>query len=142
MYDSRQDEHDPERRFEQLSIEQCHQYLRATSVGRVGWSGDNGPLILPVAYVLQGNVIVFRTSETGPMAELAEPQPVAFEIDAFDPSRRDAWSVSVVGQSQRAAPVSDAAEAEPDPVPWVTGNRQLRIAITMDRVTGRLLSRE
>jgi hypothetical protein len=142
MYDSRQDEHDRERRFEQLSIARCRQYLQATSVGRVGWSGENGPLILPVAYVLQGDAIVFRTSETGPLAELAEPQPVAFEIDAFDPSRRDAWSVSVVGRSERAAPVSGAPEPEPDPVPWVTGDRQLRLAITMDRVTGRLLSRE
>ncbi|MCW2810414.1 MAG: hypothetical protein JWP61_872 [Friedmanniella sp.] len=139
---SRQDEQDPERRFEQLSIAECRQYLQATRVGRVGWCGEHGPLILPVAYVLQGNVIVFRTGETGPMAELVRPQPVAFEIDAFDPSRRDAWSVSVVGRSQRAAPASGGPELKPDPVPWVSADRRLRLAITMDSVTGRLLSRD
>ena len=132
---------EPERRFEVLSRPQCLDYLRAGSIGRVAWNTDNGPQILPVTYALQGDAIMFLTERAGPLAALASDQRVAFEVDDFDVQRRNAWSVCVSGRSSAARHSEGGASGafEQDPVPWVTGERDLSIAISLDEVTGRLL---
>jgi len=60
-----------------------------------------------LAYAFHDKRIVFRTSVRGPLAELADPHAVAFEVDALDEvMRTGAWSLEV----------SPAAVKEPEDV--------------------------
>lgn len=127
-----------------LPAEACREHLRATTIGRVAWTGRKGAQILPVTYLLHDDKIIFRTDRRGPLAVLQGGEPVAFEVDAFDPSTRCGWSVVVRGRAyaaQRSAR-ADQLWREADPVPWAAGQRTLFVSITLDEVSGRIVERE
>ena len=85
----------------------------------------------------------FRTSARGPLADLADPQPVAFEVDAFDQVMRTGWSVVARGESAAVTEPEDLKDlwGEADLVPWAAGSRHLFIRINPNVVTGRMLLR-
>jgi uncharacterized protein len=87
-------------RFRPLPVSECLQLLTASRVGRVAWNSTHGPRVPPVAYALHDKRILFRTSVRGPLAELADPHAVAFEVDAFDEVMRTGWSVVARGESE------------------------------------------
>lgn len=83
--------------LEVLSYDDCLERLRSRSVGRIALINAGSPTILPVAYTVAGNSIVFR-SPVGSKLEAAEnSQPIAFEIDDHDAEQRTGWSVLVTG---------------------------------------------
>ena len=85
----------------------CFDLLGRETVGRLGFSAQALPTILPVNFVLRDRTIVFG-SEIGEKLRAARARAVAcFEIDGFDELGRDGWSVLATG---RLAPM-DAAQA-------------------------------
>lgn len=134
---------DREHRFASMSARICREHLADGTIGRVGWSTDKGPQILPVTYVMHDDQIVFRTDPRGPLARLQGGEPVVFEVDDFDPSTRHGWSVVVRGRAYatRHSARADQLWREADPVPWAAGERPLFISITLDELTGRVITR-
>ena len=130
-------------RFRRLPASECLHLLTATQVGRVAWNSAQGPQVLPVAYAIHDKRIVFRTSARGPLAELADPHLVAFEVDAFDEVMRTGWSVVARGESAAVKEPEDLRDlwGQADLVPWAAGSRNLFIRINPDVVTGRMLLR-
>lgn len=130
-------------RFRRLPVTECLQLLSATRIGRVAWNSAGRPQVLPVAYAVHEKRVVFRTSLQGPLAELAEPHPVVFEIDAFDEVMRTGWSVVARGQSAVVREPEDLKDlwSHADPVPWAAGSRNMFIRITPDVLTGRVIIR-
>lgn len=107
-----------------VSETECVALLRSHSIGRVGWTAEVGPQILPVNYVLQAGSVVFRTAPYGALAELRDGVAVAFEVDELDPVRRTGWSVLVQGRRAVADPEVLSRLAEQlQPLPWAQGVR-------------------
>ena len=132
----------PQRRFSSLPATECMSLLRSASIGRVGWNTVEGPQILPVTYALREGTIVFRTAPYGALSELRNVRQVAFEVDEFDVATRTGWSVLVQGWAKAATNPDElsALWQQQDPIPWATGARTLFITISVDRVSGRVIS--
>jgi nitroimidazol reductase NimA-like FMN-containing flavoprotein (pyridoxamine 5'-phosphate oxidase superfamily) len=131
-------------RFQRLTTGTCREHLGRASIGRVGWSNDRGPQILPVTYLLHDNNIVFRTDPHGPLASLQGGEPIVFEVDDFDATTRCGWSVVVRGRaySTQRSPRATQLWGESDPVPWAGGQRPLFISITLEELSGRSIERQ
>ncbi|HEY9291600.1 MAG TPA: pyridoxamine 5'-phosphate oxidase family protein [Microlunatus sp.] len=128
----------PPGRLIELSEAECQRMLSTQSVGRVGWQSTSGLVILPVTYLYDDGMIIFRTSAYGSLAELITPTRTAFEIDTLDQDQRAGSSVLVQGMS-KAAPTRNWTPRwrMDDIVPWAGGTRHLFIAITVKKLSGR-----
>ena len=84
-------------RLRDLTEQECRGLLHEHRIGRVAWCAADGPAVLPVNYLSDGDSVLFRTSPHTQLARRFSPGPVAFEIDAFDEATRSGWSVVVRG---------------------------------------------
>ncbi len=123
----------------ELSPEECLDLLTTKNVGRVVYSDAQGPLALPVNYVVQDRTVLFRTAEGALARHLRESATCGFEIDQFDHLLESGWSVLVRGSAALVRHPSTAGDVA-WPVPWVGGIRPLLIRITPRELTGRRLS--
>ncbi|MBO0813253.1 MAG: pyridoxamine 5'-phosphate oxidase family protein, partial [Microlunatus sp.] len=119
----------------------CRRLLASESVGRISWASSSGQLILPVTYVYLDQIIGFRTTPDGTLAELARPTQVAFEVDSLDSRRNEAVSVVVQGVTRAAERDGRTPEWTEDVVPWGGGRRPLAIEIEITKITGRRIQR-
>ena len=87
-----------DRELQMLTRAECLELLLAHDFGRVALVADGQPLVFPVNYGMEHEVVVFRT---GPGTKLrwAPMRKVAFEIDEIDHDRGVAWSVLVKGMA-------------------------------------------
>ena len=131
---------DSSSRFEALPEFRCKELLAAHSAGRVAWLAPDGPCVLPVTYAYHNGEIVFRTSTRGVLSTLAHRCRVAFEIDDIDEDRGEGWNVLVRGASAQVVHRYQQIRLwQEGPVPWASGPRTLFIAISPERITGRLV---
>ncbi|WP_240779935.1 pyridoxamine 5'-phosphate oxidase family protein [Nonomuraea zeae] len=99
--------------------------------------------MLPVNYKMHDGAIVFRTAAGGAMDQDLNTGlegvdiKIAFEIDMFDETNREGWSVLVQGPAHRLAPEETAEVAGTGISPWAGGERQLYIRILPQQITGR-----
>lgn len=130
------------RRFITLDQHRCEQLLRTRNVGHVGLSLPDGPLILPVNYLLHDHGIVFRTEPHGILARLAHPQPAAFEVDELDHEAQTGWSVQLRGMSKAINEPAELVQLwASDPLtPWALGVRTLFIHIDGCQISGRQIT--
>ena len=90
-------------------------------------------------YAVDGRTILFRTAE-GSVLNEASMSVVAFEVDHFDDSTHEGWSVLVQGL---ARDIGDALGADAERmrhlslVTWAPGARPRWFQIQPDSVTGR-----
>lgn len=132
-----------EANIEELGEDEALRLIERTEVGRIGFSGRYGLIILPVNYKMVDGSIVFRTDAGALEEDLRTEIPgaeykVAFEVDELDAATRTGWSVMVQGavrhvedEAERAG--LDAAGIEP----WPGGERSVFLRITPTHVTGR-----
>ena len=89
--------------MEQLSEEESLRLAAGSEVGRIGFTGRYGPVILPVNFRMVDGAVVFRTeADSALVADLRTGIPdaeyrVAFEVDDIDKSDRTGWSVMIQG---------------------------------------------
>jgi hypothetical protein len=82
--------------LEVLTREECLRLVATLPVGRIAVNGVGGPPhVVPVNYVLDGDVIVFRT-DPGTKLSALRKRPVTFQTDLID-----AWSGSVARREVR-----------------------------------------
>ncbi|MBA3233411.1 MAG: pyridoxamine 5'-phosphate oxidase family protein [Propionibacteriales bacterium] len=127
--------------FRELSQQECAARLRGSGVGRVAVCTPDGPVIIPVNYVIDEGTVVVRTAPYTLLAGHAWDK-AAFEIDELDHNLRRGWSVLVVGQ---ASPVEDVDEVQDSRTvdqltTWAPGSRSMFIRITPVRITGRVVA--
>jgi uncharacterized protein len=123
---------------EHLSVDQCLALLGRQGVGRLAVNDADGPVILPVNYLLDRGSVVLR-SDPGLKVDLAnERAPAAFEIDGVDDVRRLGWSVLVRGL---LAQVTEPSERERlralDLAPYVGGDKVHLLRLDSRSITGR-----
>lgn len=125
----------------EIGEEECLALLAGHSFGRLAVVSDGRPVILPVNYVAEGSVIVFRT-DPGLKLDEAPMRPVAFEVDELDPVSGNAWSVLVQGHAFEITRAIDrrSLALRGLMVPSVApGEREHWLRIEADVITGRRL---
>ena len=123
---------------EPLTPPQCRGYLGTGGVGRMVFAGPRGPEAIPVNYAMLDGDIVLRTGGHTVLAGHAERTPVSFEVDRLDEALAEGWSILARGVAQTVT-----APAELETVrslglePWVGGDKDMYLRITVTDMTGR-----
>ncbi|MEU6091387.1 pyridoxamine 5'-phosphate oxidase family protein [Streptomyces sp. NPDC047085] len=128
--------------FRALDRQECLRLMAKAPVGRVLYTRQALPAVLPVNFSLDtdGSVLL-RTSARSDLVRAIDGVVVAFEADDFDAATRSGWSVVVTG---RATVVTDPAEHErlsrTGPRSWVVTHDGVFVRIEAEMVTGRELT--
>jgi len=133
---------------EELTEAESLRLIEQAEVGRIGFTGRFGPLVLPVNFKVLDGSVVFRTEAGSPLGEdlrtgIADAEyKVAFEIDDINNAERTGWSVLIQGavhyvddEEERAAVVKAGVE------PWAGGERDLYVRIRPTLISGRRVRR-
>jgi nitroimidazol reductase NimA-like FMN-containing flavoprotein (pyridoxamine 5'-phosphate oxidase superfamily) len=133
---------------EELAEPDCFRLMDTCEIGRIGYSGRYGPLVLPVNYRVHDEAVVFRTGADGPLHEdlytgiTDADYRVCFEIDQIDQSDRTGWSVVIQGAAHL---VQDDAERDAlrqiGLEPWPGGSRDVFVRISPSVISGRRITR-
>ena len=122
--------------LEVLSPDECWQLLRDAPVGRVAFNEAGEPMVLPVNHAVDGHRIVFSTLRGSLLHEALMAEPVAFQVDGFDPLERTGWSVLARGVADLAEDPARLADLELHP--WAdTVDRDDWVQIRVEEITGR-----
>ncbi|MFE3651341.1 pyridoxamine 5'-phosphate oxidase family protein [Streptomyces sp. NPDC059152] len=127
--------------LQELDLAECLRLLTLVPIGRIVYTHDALPAVLPVNFSLdQDHAVVFRTSAQSRVALAVDSAVVAFEADWFDEATQSGWSVVVTGCALR---VTDRGEQDRLRAvglrSWVTVPADAFIRIVPELVTGRLL---
>ena len=125
----------------ELSKEECLKLLDQHEVGRIAVVVEGRPTIFPVNYAMDGDRVVFR-SDPGTKLEHGGFDQVAFEIDEFDSTLREGWSVVVTGMGREITGALDHVSEREQLLPlqpWAPGPKEHWVRIILPVVTGRRL---
>ena len=84
----------------EIDTDECLELASSRSVGRVAYSDQDGPVALPVNYVLDGGDVLFRISAHSSLAQHLRSGPASFEIDEIDDYTQSGWSVLIRGTAR------------------------------------------
>jgi nitroimidazol reductase NimA-like FMN-containing flavoprotein (pyridoxamine 5'-phosphate oxidase superfamily) len=127
--------------FRALDRQECLRLLTKVPIGRVVYTRQALPAVLPINFSLDTDAsVLLRTSPDSDLVRAIDGVVVAFEADEFDATTRSGWSVVVTG---RATVVTDPAEQErlsqAGPVSWMPLRDAVFVRIESEMVTGREL---
>ncbi|MDK1342769.1 pyridoxamine 5'-phosphate oxidase family protein [Streptomyces sp. 378] len=127
--------------FHELGRQECLRRLAKVPVGRIVYTRQALPAVLPVNFGLDGEgAVVLRTSAASELVHAIDGAVVAFEVDDVDAVRYSGWSVIVTGT---AVVVTDPAEherlARTVSASWVPSPQGVFVRIEPELVTGREL---
>jgi len=122
---------------EVLSERECWNLLREAVVGRLAVIVDGQPDIFPVNPIVDHGTIVFRTAAGTKLAS-AKGKIVAFEVDGYDSSTSQAWSVVAKGRAVEILERDETLRALRLPLfPWQSGRKPRFVRIEATTLTGR-----
>jgi len=123
--------------LEILDRAECLALLRTAQLGRIVFTDQALPAVLPVNFSVWDGSLLIRTGAGSKLAAATRNAVVAFEVDEIDPDTGKGWSVVVVGRSGVVDHPAELAEAhEIAPRSWVSGRDHL-IRIAIRSTTGR-----
>jgi nitroimidazol reductase NimA-like FMN-containing flavoprotein (pyridoxamine 5'-phosphate oxidase superfamily) len=127
--------------FRALDRQECLRLLAEAPVGRVVYTRQALPAVLPINFCLDTDLsVLLRTSPDSDLIRAIDGVVVAFEADEFDATTQSGWSVVVTG---RATLVTDPAEHErlshSGPTSWMPLRDAVLVRIESGIVTGREL---
>jgi nitroimidazol reductase NimA-like FMN-containing flavoprotein (pyridoxamine 5'-phosphate oxidase superfamily) len=123
--------------LEVLHTEECLRLLTTVPIGRVVFTDQALPGVLPVTFLVNEGMIVLRAVDCSKLSAAVRNTVVAFEADDFDVEARTGWSVTVIGQARF---IRDSAElavlSALDLVPRTSGLCKYFIVISAEIVNG------
>ena len=124
--------------LEILAADECETLLAQQLVGRVAICTGR-PAIVPVLFALDNEDIVFRTAPGEKLIAAALHRTVVFEVDSFNVTTREGWSVDVVGTAEEIVRPEELRRArELDLASWVAGEvRDRFVRIHREEISGR-----
>jgi uncharacterized protein len=131
--------------LEELDREESLRLIAPGGIGRIAFDDGEGPTVVPVNYAVDGESVVFRTSLEGRLnRSLLTAVPggqvrAAFEVDAFQDSTHEGWSVLVRGGARPLEGEEREHALRVDP--WPGGEREAWFRLTATGVSGRRLRR-
>lgn len=128
---------EPER-LEEIDVDTCLGLLGRHHFGRVALDDGDGPVVLPVNYVVDRGTVVFRTAEGTKLDAAVTTQPVAFEVDEVDESTRSGWSVIIRGTITEVTDAEELQRLRAQPLtPFVGGRRERYVRVWSSSISGR-----
>ena len=124
-------------RLVDLEADECWALATSQPVGRLAWTGPDGPTVVPVNFEVTGRRVHVRTAAYSALARECDDSLVAFEVDAFDTDTRSGWSVLMRGRAHLDYGGADGSD-EPDV--WPGGSHALHVSIDVEKVSGRRVS--
>ena len=122
----------------ELTESECWSLLRSADVGRLAVAIGDHPDIFPVNHFIDGNSILFRSAAGTKLAAAVLGRAVAFEVDGYDASDGEAWSVVVKGSAHLIENMFEYLEAEELPLfPWHLGPKPNIVRVEPLEVSGR-----
>ncbi len=123
--------------LEELAVDECLRLVQTSKLGRLAVSIDAQPLVFPVNFTLDGNVVVVRTDESTALYA-ARGSLVAFECDDIDAMYHTGWSVLVKGRALEVLDPRELARLQHLPLsPWCPGPKPVLLRISPHTITGR-----
>jgi len=123
--------------LEELDRDECLRLLGHAPLGRLGVVIAGRPLVFPVNFTLDGQVIVLRTA-AGTKLHAARNGPVAFEVDGIDSAYHTGWSVIALGDAEEVLQPSEVSRLEQLPLtPWCDAEKPVWLRIRPRTLTGR-----
>ena len=124
--------------FEALTVAECLRLAATQLVGRFAVAHGTGPPhVVPVNFLLDGDVVLFR-SDVGTKFRLLRGAQVTFEVDGLDAEARLGWSVVFQGAAYEASHwETDHLHLEP----WGPGDKTHWIRIVPSLISGRRIRR-
>lgn len=127
--------------WQELTKSECFELLAAQHLGRVAVIDDRGPIAVPVNFVFDRYMVVFRTDEGTKLDAASRGARVAFEVDGTDAATRTGWSVVVRGEAVEVTDPAELARLRGLPLyPWAPGAKSRYVRILPALVTGRRIS--
>jgi nitroimidazol reductase NimA-like FMN-containing flavoprotein (pyridoxamine 5'-phosphate oxidase superfamily) len=124
--------------MEELDDGECRRLLAGRHFGRLAIQDFGGPVIFPVNYVLDRDLVVFRTDPGSKLDAATERESVAFEVDAIDAATRTGWSVVVRGALVEVTDPADLERLRALPLyPWAPGAKTRYVGVRPRSVSGR-----
>lgn len=125
--------------LEVLDWNECLELAGSVPVARVAVNAAGFPNVFPVAHVMDGRTVVFRSAQGSKLDAAIMNRPVAVEVDHWDASSRTGWSVLILGTAE---PLEDPEAvgrcAERAGRPWIDTPRAMEwVVVRATRITGR-----
>jgi len=126
----------------ELTERRCIELLESIPVGRIAFTAEDGPIVLPVNYAWFEGTVVFRTLDRD-LQDLIDGQFVCFEVDDWSAETRTGWSVLVRGAAREVTQWAEREQLESiGLVPWARDVWRPRwIRVEPVEMTGRELVR-
>ncbi len=122
----------------ELTKSECFELLAAQHLGRVAVVDGRGPIVLPVNFVVDRHMVVFRTDEGTKLDAARCGALVAFEVDGTDTATLTSWSVVVRGEIAEVTDPAELARLRELPLhPWAPGAKSRYVRILPASLTGR-----
>jgi len=124
-----------------IDDDQCIELMSSTPIGRIAFTVDGHPMVVPVNFKWHEDTIVFRTLEGQKLDAAAEGQTVCFEIDHWDAGDETGWSIVVVGQAREVTNFAEREQLESiGLIPWAKEKwRPMWVRIEPESIAGRVL---
>ncbi len=127
--------------WQELTKSECFGLLAHEHLGRVAVVDDRGPVVVPVNFVLDRHMVVFRTDEGTKLDAASRGSRVAFEIDGIDAVAHTGWSVLVRGEAVEVIDPAELARLRKLRLtPWAPGAKTRYVRILPTALTGRRIS--
>jgi nitroimidazol reductase NimA-like FMN-containing flavoprotein (pyridoxamine 5'-phosphate oxidase superfamily) len=124
--------------IEVIERAECLDLLRSTGIGRIAVVEAGHPVIFPVNYAMDDEVIVFRTAEGTKLDATVRGGPASFEIDDTDRHTRTGWSVVVTGWARVVTSPAVIERLEGlDVRSWSEHRKDHWVAVHPERISGR-----
>jgi len=131
--------------LEELDRQECLRLIAPGGIGLVAFDDGEGPALIPVNYVLDGESVVFHTSLGGRLNRSLTAMPhgtglrIAFGVVRIDEAAREGWSVMLRGGAHRMS--EEESAAAPQVESWPEGEREAHFRLTPTSVSGRRVRR-
>lgn len=124
-----------------LTFDECLRLAASEPVGRVAFADDGDVEVFPVNHCVVDGMVAFRVAEGSKLGSAIQRRVVAFEVDRYDRTRRDGWSVVVKGRAELVTDEQTAARLQASGIrPWSNAvARPHWVAVRADEVSGRHL---
>ena len=124
-----------------LTKSECFDLLARELLGRVAFVDERGPIVLPVNFVLDRHMVVFRAEEGAKLDAASRGSRVAFEVDGIEAATHTGWSVVVRGEAVEVTDPAELARLRELPLhPWAPGAKGRYVRILPATLTGRRIS--